>query len=55
MDQTHHHDELPHFGVHLTLDGYGGARSRLADLATVQGCLSELPELLGMQDRKSVV
>lgn len=48
MDQTHHHDELPHFGVHLTLDGYGGTRARLADLTTVQDCLSELPELLGM-------
>ena len=41
-------DEPLHFGVHLTLDGYGGARERLADLATVRGCLGELPELLGM-------
>jgi len=41
-------DEPLHFGVHLTLDGYGGARERLADFATVKGCLRELPELLGM-------
>ena len=26
MHQHHEVDELPHFGVHLTLDGYGGAR-----------------------------
>jgi S-adenosylmethionine decarboxylase len=48
MNKHHDVDELPHFGVHLTLDGYGGARARLADLATVQDTLSELPELLGM-------
>jgi S-adenosylmethionine decarboxylase len=36
------------FGVHLTLDGYGGARHRLADLDHVRACLAELPELLGM-------
>ena len=41
-------DDPLHFGVHLTLDGYGGARARLADFATVRGCLRELPELLGM-------
>ncbi len=48
MADPHAPDDLLHFGVHLTLDGYGGARQRLADLATVRGCLSELPELLGM-------
>ena len=48
MDEHHDGDELPHFGVHLTLDGYGGERARLADLAAVQDTLSELPELLGM-------
>jgi S-adenosylmethionine decarboxylase len=41
-------DDPLHFGVHLTLDGYGGSRPRLADLTAVRGCLSELPELLGM-------
>ena len=48
MDEHYDGDELPHFGVHLTLDGYGGERARLADLANVQDTLSELPELLGM-------
>jgi S-adenosylmethionine decarboxylase len=36
------------FGVHLTIDGYRGARHRLADAAHVRACLGELPELLGM-------
>ena len=36
------------FGVHLTLDGYGGAREKLADGAHVLACLSDLPERLGM-------
>lgn len=36
------------FGVHLTLDGYGGSRQRLADPRHVRACLGELPELLGM-------
>ncbi len=36
------------FGMHLTLDGYGGSRAKLADGAHVLACLSELPERLGM-------
>ncbi len=36
------------FGVHLTLDGYGGCREKLADGAHVLACLGELPERLGM-------
>jgi S-adenosylmethionine decarboxylase len=36
------------FGVHLTLDGYGGSRERLSDGAHVLACLGELPERLGM-------
>jgi S-adenosylmethionine decarboxylase len=36
------------FGVHLTLDGYGGSRQLLADMDHVRACLGELPELLGM-------
>ena len=36
------------FGVHLTLDGYGGSRHRLADADHIRARLSELPELLGM-------
>jgi S-adenosylmethionine decarboxylase len=38
----------PGFGVHLTLDGYGGSLQLLADGKHVQRCLSELPERLGM-------
>ncbi|HEX6290560.1 MAG TPA: adenosylmethionine decarboxylase [Herpetosiphonaceae bacterium] len=38
----------PGFGVHLTLDGYGGSQRLLADGNHVLACLSELPERLGM-------
>lgn len=38
----------PGFGVHLTLDGYGGCRELLADGSNVLACLSELPDRLGM-------
>jgi S-adenosylmethionine decarboxylase len=38
----------PGFGVHLTLDGYGGCPQRLADGANVLACLGELPDRLGM-------
>jgi S-adenosylmethionine decarboxylase len=38
----------PGFGVHLTLDGYGGCRELLANGDKVLACLSELPERLGM-------
>jgi S-adenosylmethionine decarboxylase len=37
-----------HFGVHLTLDGYGGSPDRLADPSAVHAWLDELPEILGM-------
>jgi S-adenosylmethionine decarboxylase len=38
----------PGFGVHLTLDGYGGSLQLLADREHVETCLAELPERLGM-------
>jgi S-adenosylmethionine decarboxylase len=38
----------PGFGVHLTLDGYGGCQHLLGDGNHVLACLSELPERLGM-------
>jgi S-adenosylmethionine decarboxylase len=38
----------PGFGVHLTLDGYGGSQHRLADADHVLACLGDLPERLGM-------
>jgi len=37
-----------HFGVHLTLDGYGGSPHRLGDPSAVRAWLDELPESLGM-------
>ena len=37
-----------HFGVHLTLDGYGGSPDRLGDPRAVRAWLDELPENLGM-------
>ncbi|PIR73446.1 MAG: adenosylmethionine decarboxylase [Candidatus Moranbacteria bacterium CG10_big_fil_rev_8_21_14_0_10_35_21] len=36
------------FGVHLTLDGYGGDPKKLNDGQLVLRCLNELPEKLGM-------
>ena len=36
------------FGMHLTLDGYGGSQNLLADRDHVLACLSDLPERLGM-------
>ena len=38
----------PGFGVHVTIDGYGGSAQLLADHEHVRKCLSELPERLGM-------
>ena len=38
----------PGFGVHLTLDGYGGCQRLLGDGKHVLACLNELPERLGM-------
>ncbi|MEM7023180.1 MAG: S-adenosylmethionine decarboxylase [Pseudomonadota bacterium] len=38
----------PGFGVHLTLDGYGGSPELLSNAEHVRRCLSELPEQLGM-------
>jgi S-adenosylmethionine decarboxylase len=38
----------PGFGIHLTLDGYGGCQQRLGDAERIRMVLSELPERLGM-------
>jgi S-adenosylmethionine decarboxylase len=38
-----------HFGVHLTIDGYGGNPEKLNDKALVLKCLTELPEKIGTQ------
>ncbi len=37
-----------HFGVHLTIDGYGGSRARLADRDAIWAFLDELPARIGM-------
>jgi S-adenosylmethionine decarboxylase len=36
------------FGVHLTLDGYGGDPDKLNDKELVRKCLDELPDKIGM-------
>jgi S-adenosylmethionine decarboxylase len=36
-----------HFGVHLTIDGYGGNPEKLNDKELVLKCLAELPEKIG--------
>ena len=36
------------FGLHFTLDGYGGAPERLGDAEVVRAWLDELPAVLGM-------
>jgi S-adenosylmethionine decarboxylase len=36
------------FGLHFTLDGYGGEPERLGDAEVVRAWLDELPEVLGM-------
>ncbi len=40
--------KIINFGEHLTIDGYGGERSKLDSKELVLKCLNELPELLGM-------
>lgn len=40
--------ETMNFGVHLTLDGYGGDEEKLNDKFLVEKCLRELPDKLGM-------
>lgn len=42
------HRSKGHFGVHLTLDGYGGSPERLQDREIVRWWLDELPGTLGM-------
>lgn len=38
-----------HFGVHLTIDGYGGNPEKLNNKALVLKCLTELPEKIDTQ------
>lgn len=39
---------LEGFGLHLTLDGYGGPKEKLADIKLVKRVLNQLPQLLRM-------
>lgn len=39
----------PHFGEHLTIDGYSGDMNKLSSKELVLGCLNELPQKLGMR------
>lgn len=42
------HRPKGHFGIHLTLDGYGGSPEQLGDSHAVRQWLDELPGTLGM-------
>jgi len=42
-------NENYHFGVHLTIDGYGGNPEKLNDKELVLKCLTELPEKIKTQ------
>jgi len=41
--------EVMNFGLHLTLDGYGGNPKKLNDQELIRKCLDELPEKIGMR------
>ncbi len=50
MKQTKQGDGgVRHFGVHLTLDGYGGDPEKLNNPELVKKALDELPAKLGME------
>lgn len=38
-----------YFGIHLTIDGYGGDEALLNNMDNIFKCLEELPKLLGMR------
>lgn len=40
--------KLKHFGVHLTIDGYGGDEKKLYDITEVFNVLNDLPQELKM-------
>ena len=42
-------NKIINFGVHLTLDGYGGDIAKLNDKKLIYDCLSNLPFLIGMK------
>ncbi|HPN96801.1 MAG TPA: S-adenosylmethionine decarboxylase [Candidatus Moranbacteria bacterium] len=48
MEENQINSQTINFGVHLTLDGYGGDPKKLNDGELVKKCLEELPDKLGM-------
>ena len=48
MQENRINSQTINFGVHLTLDGYGGDPRKLGDKKLVEKCLSDLPDKLGM-------
>jgi S-adenosylmethionine decarboxylase len=48
-NETMGKDDACTFGVHLTLDGYGGNPEKLNDPELMKKILNELPELMGME------
>jgi len=48
QEQKYVNSDTINFGVHLTIDGYGGNPSKLNDGKLVFQCLDELPAQLGM-------
>ncbi|MDD3487489.1 MAG: S-adenosylmethionine decarboxylase [Candidatus Moranbacteria bacterium] len=48
-NETMGKDDACTFGVHLTLDGYGGNPEKLNDPNLMEKFLNELPELMGME------
>lgn len=48
MEQQHKKEDTITFGLHFTLDGYGGNPQKLSNLELIFHLLDELPEKLGM-------
>lgn len=44
-----------HFGEHLTIDGYNGSQTNLANRQFILDCLNNLPKLLGMKKLSDAV
>jgi S-adenosylmethionine decarboxylase len=49
MKDSNQRGDTRHFGVHLTLDGYGGNPEKLNNPKLVRRSLDELPGKLGME------
>lgn len=49
MTQENNTMKTINFGLHLTIDGYGGDPEKLNDDKLIYHCLDELPGLIGMK------